>query len=246
MTDPYEVLGVSRNASDEEVKKAYRKLSRKYHPDSNIGKSEKERAEAEEKFKEIQRAYKAIVNGEADSYSSGSSGGYGGNGYGGGYGGGSGYGGGFGGFGGGYGGGRQQQQQSSSMDQDDAYYQACANFIRNRMYEEALRTLNDIKKRDGRWYYYSAMANAGMGNTATAQSHIQRACEMEPNNQEYKRFMTRLQSGGGWYEDMGRSYGAPDMHGSNICVRLCLLNMFCNCCLGGGGFCCSPMGGFRM
>ena len=55
MIDPYSILGISRDASDEEVKKAYRKMSRKYHPDANINNPNKEAAEA--KFKEVQAAY---------------------------------------------------------------------------------------------------------------------------------------------------------------------------------------------
>ena len=59
MFDPYSVLGVSRDASDDEIKKAYRKLSRKYHPDANINNPNK--AQAEEKFKEVQQAYEQIM-----------------------------------------------------------------------------------------------------------------------------------------------------------------------------------------
>ena len=55
MTDPYEVLGLKRGASDEEIKKAYRTLSRKYHPDANV--NNPNAAQAEEKFKQVQAAY---------------------------------------------------------------------------------------------------------------------------------------------------------------------------------------------
>ena len=45
MSDPYKVLGISRDATDDEVKQAYRKLSRKYHPDANINNPNKDKAE---------------------------------------------------------------------------------------------------------------------------------------------------------------------------------------------------------
>ena len=56
MNDPYQILGVTRDASDREIKKAYRDLSRKYHPDSYAGKSEAEANAAAEKFKQVQEA----------------------------------------------------------------------------------------------------------------------------------------------------------------------------------------------
>ena len=59
MTDPYSVLGIPRNASDEEIKKAYRSLSRKYHPDANINNPDKDKAEA--RFKDVQQAYQQIM-----------------------------------------------------------------------------------------------------------------------------------------------------------------------------------------
>ena len=100
MTDPYQVLGISRGATDEEIKKAYRKLSRKYHPDANINNPNKEEAEA--KFKEVQQAYDQIMKEKEYGGSQGGYGPYGSTGANGGYGG-YGYGG-FGGFGSGFGG----------------------------------------------------------------------------------------------------------------------------------------------
>lgn len=81
MRDPYDVLGVPRDASEEEIKKAYRKLSRKYHPDANVNNPNK--AQAEEMFKKVQQAYTQIMHdrtyGSSGTYGSsyGSSGRYG-------------------------------------------------------------------------------------------------------------------------------------------------------------------------
>jgi molecular chaperone DnaJ len=55
LKDPYATLGVGKKASEEEIKKAYRKLARKYHPDTNPGD-----ASAEERFKEVQQAYSVL------------------------------------------------------------------------------------------------------------------------------------------------------------------------------------------
>ena len=221
MMDPYQVLGITRGASDEEIKKAYRSLSRKYHPDANINNPNK--AQAEEKFKQVQQAYDQIMKEKQQGSSYG--GGYGyGDGYGGNYGGF----GGFGGFGGSaYGNGSYQR----STQQESTRMQAAANYIRARHYREALNVLNDIPfgERQGSWYYYSAVAHNGLGNTATALEHIRRAVELEPSNIQYRQFQQHLEYGGTWYSSMGDNYDRP-YSGGNWCLSMILLNLFCNCC----------------
>ncbi len=122
MTDPYQVLGISRGATDEEIKKAYRKLSRKYHPDANINNPNKDEAEA--KFKEVQQAYDQIMKekeygGPQGGYgpygSTGANGGYGGYGYGG-----------FGGFGSGFGGYGTNGTGNGQASESDIHFRARA------------------------------------------------------------------------------------------------------------------------
>ena len=182
MGNPYDVLGVHPGATDEEIKKAYRNLSRKYHPDANINNPNRE--QAEEKFKQIQQAYDQIMKEKQYGSSYGYAGGYSsGNGY------------------AGRGGGSQESIQ----------LQAAANYIANRCYDQALHVLNDIpySQRGARWYYFSAVANAGTGNNMTAKQHGARAVELEPSNLEYRQFLQHLEYGGTWYSSMGQGYERP-------------------------------------
>ena len=220
MMNPYQVLGVSPNSSDDEIKKAYRNLSRKYHPDANINNPNK--AQAEERFKEVQQAYDQIMKEKQ-------SGGYG-------YGSGADYTGGFGsGFGGegtggyrySYGGNRSYRSQAGSPKM-----QAAASYISNRHYTEALNVLKDIPfaERNARWYYFSAIANQGVGNNIAAKEHAQRAVEMEPSNFEYRQFLQHLEYGGTWYTNMGSTYERPYASSGSWCLSMIFLNMLCNCC----------------
>lgn len=240
MIDPYRVLGVSRDASDDEIKKAYRALSRKYHPDANINNPLKEEAEA--KFKEVQQAYQQIMDERERGYSS-QAGGYGsaqGAGSYGGYGSFGGFGryGNFGGFGG-YGPG--SSQSSTGNSESDIHLRAAANYIQSGHYKEALNVLDGIKERAGLWYFYSASANSGMGNNVTALEHAREAVRLEPDNMQYQMLLNRLQGTGGWYQQRQNVYGYPTMGGNDFCVKLCVANILCNLCCG-SGICCNGGG----
>lgn len=237
MRDPYQVLGVSRDAADEEIKKAYRALSRKYHPDANVNNPNKE--QAEEKFKEIQQAYQKIMDMRQNgggAYESGGgyqSGGYGNFGD-------------FGDFFGGYGGGGRAQN-TAGQDEYTIHMNAALNYIRSRHFQEALNVLAGISDRTAQWYYYSSIANSGMGNNVLALDHARKAYALEPGSQEYLRWKQQIESGGSWYQSQQSFYGAPVTDGGNLCLRLCIANMLLNMCCGGGGLCCGggvPIGRF--
>ncbi len=257
MRDPYQVLGVNRSATEEEIKKAYKALSRKYHPDANINNPNKD--QAEEMFKEIQQAYDQIMKERTQGYHyqgngyGGSSGSYGNSGYGGGSytnggGTGGGYSGGFygdfedffgsfGGFGnfGSYGG-----STNSTGYEEDNYLRAAGNYVRNGYYKEARNVLDGMPEssRSARWYYYSALAHAGLGNQVSALEHARRAKAMEPTNSDYSNLVYRFENGGSWYRQRQYTYGQPYATGNGLCLKLCIANMLCNLCCGGGGMCC--------
>lgn len=230
VTDPYKVLGVSPEASEEEIKKAYRELSKKYHPDLNPGDES-----AAKKMSDINAAYDQIQKGGQQGASQGySSAGQSGYGYGYGYGG---YGP-FSGYGSyaGWGGSAYQNAQRQQYERSE--YTAAVNYIRNGMYREAINCLNSVPsaERDARWHYLFAGANMYLGNKVAAMESARRACEMEPENEEYQRLLRQLQSGGDFYDNYTSKYqaGVPV---DRLCLTLCALNA----CMGpmcGWRFCC--------
>ncbi len=224
MTDPYKVLGISPGASADEVKKAYRALAKKYHPDVNPSK------EAEARMKEINEAYDMIVNNKYDPNASARQGAY------------TGYSGGntgyrttyadpFQGFGFGPFGGFGAYQTYES----EAYSQA-REYISQGRYREALDILYTEQNRDARWFYLAAQANEGLGNRLNALDYAKKAAAMEPNNMEYAMYASRLdpQAAGGASQHYRSSQFMPrnGLAGLAMCI---LANLFCGRC---GIFCC--------
>ncbi len=246
MKDPYQTLGISRGASDEEVKKAYRAQCKRWHPDLNPGD-----ATAEERFKEVQTAYDAITKGEADapqggygaSYGSGSNP-YTQRGYGYGQRGGYGqsrytydpFGFGFGGFGGAGG-----QAHGASYDSTDSTeLKAARNYIINGQYAQARHLLDSVQRKNARWYYLSALTYNGLGQSVNALQDARIAVQMDPNNTDYRALLNQLQGAGQQYRQHSATYSTGAS--GSWCFRLILLNLLCQCCGGGGaGGCFYPM-----
>lgn len=211
MSDPYQVLGVSPSASDEEIKRAYRKLAKQYHPDRNNGSPE-----AEHKMMQINDAYAQIVemrkNGGASSY--GGYGGYGSYGY------------------NGYGGAGQARQSAPE-------YSAVRQMLMRGQYREAMQTLEQMNTQSAEWYYLVARARQGLGDDIAALNFARQAVNMDPGNMEYLAFLQQMTAGGQRYRQQGVSFGGmQNFLCQNPCLTCLLFNL---CCGGGCGtriWCC--------
>lgn len=207
MNDPYSVLGIKPEATDDEVKQAYRALARKYHPDNY---QDNPLADlAEEKMKEINEAYEAITKMRAGGGSSGygyqqqsnqnrSSGGNAS-----------------------YNGYQQQRGYSNPL------YARVRSAINNGDIREAENLLAQAPQQDAEWYFLQGSIAYRKGWLDEAMTQYQRAVSMDPGNVEYRQAYNMMQQGGQAYR--------TDAYSNTMDAMDCCTTLMCLNCMCGGG-----------
>ena len=213
--DPYKVLGLTEGASKEEIKKAYRKKAKEFHPDLHP-----DDPKASEKMHQINEAYEHLMNPEKFQNRTAESGrqtsrqendyedwfGF----------------------------GRRQTTEilrPERMSGDSETIKQVVDLITIGKYLYANQTLNTVisQYRDGRWHYLSALANYGMGNTIAAMERIQTAIQMEPENVLYQNIKQSMYHTGRTYSSTGEAYQNYASGMGRVCWSIWLTQLFCTC-----------------
>lgn len=217
MNDPYKILGVPEDASDEEIKKAYRELARKYHPDNYHDNPLEDLAQ--EKMKEINAAYEQITKERASGRRTGGAGGaYGGGSYG--YGGYQSY--------GGYGSSQSYSGQSSVLQQ-------ARISINTGNISRAEALLANYSDHNAEWNFLKGVVCYRRGWMDEALRYYRTAVQMDPGNAEYRQALDYMEGTDDTAYRPGGSFGT--LCSGNPCLSMCCLYTLCS----SGGywwFCC--------
>ncbi|MFH1513139.1 MAG: DnaJ domain-containing protein [Bacillota bacterium] len=228
---PYEVLGVPVSAADDQIKAAYRKLAKKYHPDVNGGS-----ASAEAKMKEINEAYNLLIKHKGQEQPAGGaygqsaqSWGYGGRQY-------------------TYAGGAnpfedffRRAQQSRTYTSYNGYTELDPELKRvedayiERDIPRARLLLSQITNRAAGWYFWSAVVDLAQGNRVSALNNARIAVQMDGSQPAFQALYNQLQSGGQAYRQAGTMQGFLGGLCSNPCLTCLAVNVLFSCCC--RGFC---------
>ena len=211
MTDPYKVLNIPSTATDEEVKKAYRELARKYHPDNYHDNPLADLAQ--EKMKEINEAYDTIQRqrhghgGAGNGYAQQGAYGY------------------------------QQRQQTYG---GTGVFQRVRMAINRNDLSMAEQLLAQIQDHNGEWNYLKGTICYRRGWVDEAHRYYQNACQMDPGNPEYRQALNYVENRGDAYRPEGYDVYSTGCDSSNMCGKLACTYLLCNACGFGGMrfFCC--------
>lgn len=225
--NPYKVLGVPENASQEEIRAAYLQLVKKYHPDKYVDNPLKELAG--EKLKEVNQAYEQLTKKPTGAQSAQGGPSYGGSAYGGPTYGGSAYG------GSAYGGSTYQRTAGSSYSGPNAAeFQRARLFINQNNLSAARSILDGVARHNAEWYYLYGIIYLRQGWYEKAKEFIGKAYDMEPDNAEYRNAHTSLNSSGSAYS--GRTFTGGTGSGNCMYCNICPALLCCDCMT--RGLCC--------
>lgn len=198
MNDPYQVLGVSRTATDEEIKKAYRDLARKYHPDNYHDSPLADLAQ--EKMKEINAAYEEITkerSGRGRSAGSTQQSGYGGYGYGG-----------------------QSYSGSATVLQQVRYAIQLGDLNRAEV------LLANYSDHNAEWNFLKGVVCYRRGWMDEALRYYRTAVQMDPGNAEYRQALDYMEGTDDTAYRPGGSFGT--LCSGNPCLSMCCLYTLCS------------------
>ncbi|NME82718.1 J domain-containing protein [Clostridium sp. SM-530-WT-3G] len=212
--NPYEVLGVKPGASQDEIKSAYRKLIKKYHPDQYGDNPLKDLAQ--EKMIEINEAYDALTKNGGNSYNSSSS----------------------------YSSNTSSQSYGNTYSSNNSYTNTSADFmqirqmINSRNFSGAESRLNSITNRNAEWHFLYGAVMLNKGWYDSALEHMTTAVNMDPNNFEYRQGLNSLRQRGTSYANPYYRKTNNNTDACDCCINLWCLDSLCECAGGDLISCC--------